>query len=188
MSRSSIGILKDLETSYLRLDTEKRQEFFYEIRSRYNASKASMQWKQYGTAWIQRTADLIFLNRTCFNGLFRVNSQGEFNVPFGRYKNPRIVNPEVLRSDSTLLENTSIHLGDFSDSARYVDASTFVYFDPPYRPLNRTSSFTSYSRDGFGDDDQRRLAGFFRTLDAEGARLMPEQLRPEERRSGRPFL
>ncbi|MDN7025110.1 DNA adenine methylase [Methanoculleus sp. FWC-SCC1] len=167
-----IEVLRDTETAYLELDTKKRQEFFYTVRTRYNGSKASIRWDRYGKPWIQRAADLIFLNRTCFNGLFRVNSEGGFNVPFGRYKNPQILNQEVLRSDSVLLENTSIHLGDFADSARYVDANTFVYFDPPYRPLNRTSRFTSYSKDGFGDDDQRRLAKYFHELDARGAQLM----------------
>jgi len=167
-----IEILKDTESSYLNLNPAKRQELFYETRDRFNESKTSIQWQKYNKAWIQRAADLIFLNKTCFNGLFRVNSKGGFNVPFGRYKNPRILHKEVLESDSILLENTSIHLGDFSTSAQYVDESTFVYFDPPYRPLNQTSSFTSYSRDGFGDDDQRRLAEFFHALDSKGARLM----------------
>ncbi|MDD3932484.1 MAG: DNA adenine methylase [Methanoculleus sp.] len=167
-----IEILKDIETAYLKLNPEKRQELFYEIRNKFNEFKTSIQWQKYSRTWIQRAADLIFLNKTCFNGLFRVNSKGEFNVPFGRYKNPKILHKEVLQSDSALLENTSIHLGDFSKCAQYVDGSTFVYLDPPYRPLNQTSSFTSYSKDGFGDDDQRRLAEFFHTLDSQGARLM----------------
>ncbi len=167
-----IDILQDVETTYLSLDPKKRKEFFYETRNRYNELKRSIQWHRYGKAWVLRAADLIFLNRTCFNGLFRVNSKGEFNVPFGRYKNPKILHEEVLRSDSTLLENTSIHQGDFSDCAQYVDENTFVYFDPPYRPLNQTSSFTSYSKDGFGDDDQKRLAELFHRLDSKGAKLM----------------
>ncbi len=167
-----IELLKDMETAYLKLDPDKRQELFYEVRNKFNEFKASIQWQRYSRAWVQRAADLIFLNKTCFNGLFRVNSKGEFNVPFGRYKNPKILHKEVLQSDSVLLENTNIHLGDFSTCAQYVDESTFVYFDPPYRPLNQTSSFTSYSKDGFGDDDQRRLAEFFHTLDSRGAKLM----------------
>ena len=96
----------------------------------------------------------------------------EFNVPLGRYKNPQIVHEEILRNDSVLLENTTIHQGDFSDCVRWVDEETFVYFDPPYRPLNQTSRFTSYSKDGFEDDDQRRLAELFRRLDSKGAKLM----------------
>jgi len=167
-----IEILRDVETTYLSLEPEKKEKFFYETRNRYNELKRSIQWYKYDKTWIQRAADLIFLNRTCFNGLYRVNSKGEFNVPFGRYKNPKILNEEVLRSDSALLENTSIHPGDFSECAQHVDEYTFVYFDPPYRPLNKTSGFTSYSREGFDDDDQRRLADLFQRLDSKGARLM----------------
>jgi DNA adenine methylase len=167
-----IEVLRDMETAYLNLDAEKREEFYYTVRREYNKERSSIQLNNYSKAWVQRAADLIFLNRTCFNGLFRVNSKGEFNVPFGRYKNPTILHEEVLRSDSLILENTTIHQGDFSDCARWVDEETFVYFDPPYRPLNQTSSFTSYSKDGFGDDDQRRLAEAFRRLDSRGAKLM----------------
>ncbi len=174
-----IEILKDMETAYLKLDPDKRQELFYEVRNKFNEFKTSIQWQKYSKSWIQRAADLIFLNKTCFNGLFRVNSKGEFNVPFGRYKNPKILHKEVLQSDSVLLENTNIHLGDFSTCAEYVDGGTFVYFDPPYRPLNQTSSFTSYSKDGFGDDDQRRLAEFFHTLDSKGAKLMMSNSDPK---------
>jgi DNA adenine methylase len=167
-----IAILRDVEVEYLSLDSEGRKECFYRIRNRYNEAKHSIRWDTYSKDWILRAANLIFLNRTCFNGLFRVNSKGEFNVPFGRYKNPTILHEEVLRNDSLILENTTIHQGDFSDCARWVDEETFVYFDPPYRPLNQTSSFTSYSKDGFGDDDQRRLAEAFRRLDSRGAKLM----------------
>ncbi len=167
-----IEVLRDMETTYLNLDAEKREEFYYTVRREYNEERSSIQLNNYSKAWVQRAADLIFLNRTCFNGLFRVNSEGSFNVPAGRYRNPKILHEELLRSDSELLENTGIHHGDFSSCAPFVDEKTFVYFDPPYRPLNRSSSFTSYSKGGFGDDEQRRLAAFFRDLDARGAMLM----------------
>jgi len=167
-----IEVLRDMETTYLNLDAEKREEFYYTVRREYNEERSSIQLNNYSKAWVQRAADLIFLNRTCFNGLFRVNSEGSFNVPAGRYRNPKILHEELLRSDSELLENTGIHHGDFSSSAPFVDEETFVYFDPPYRPLNRSSSFTSYSKGGFGDDEQRRLAAFYRDLDARGAMLM----------------
>ncbi len=167
-----IDTLQNMEVEYLSLAPEERKAFYYEIRSRYNEAKRSIRWDRYSREWTLRAANLIFLNKTCFNGLFRVNSKGEFNVPFGRYKNPRILHEEVLRSDSHILENTTIHQGDFSDCSRWVDEETFVYFDPPYRPLNQTSRFTSYSRDRFGDDDQRRLAELFRRLDSKGAKLM----------------
>ncbi|MGB4279741.1 MAG: DNA adenine methylase [Methanoculleus sp.] len=167
-----IEVLRDMETTYLNLDAKKREEFYYTVRREYNKERSSIQLNNYSKAWVQRAADLIFLNRTCFNGLFRVNSEGSFNVPAGRYRNPKILHEELLRSDSELLENTGIHHGDFSSSAPFVDEETFVYFDPPYRPLNRSSSFTSYSKGGFGDDEQRRLAAFYRDLDARGAMLM----------------
>ena len=167
-----IEVLRDMETTYLNLDAEKREEFYYTVRREYNEERSSIQLNNYSKAWVQRAADLIFLNRTCFNGLFRVNSEGSFNVPAGRYRNPKILHEELLRSDSELLENTGIHHGDFSSCAPFVDEETFVYFDPPYRPLNRSSSFTSYSKGGFGDDEQRRLAAFYRDLDARGAMLM----------------
>ena len=167
-----IEVLRDMETAYLNLDAEKREEFYYTVRREYNKERSSIQLNNYSKAWVQRAADLIFLNRTCFNGLFRVNSEGSFNVPAGRYRNPKILHEELLRSDSELLENTGIHHGDFSSCAPFVDEKTFVYFDPPYRPLNRSSSFTSYSKGGFGDDEQRRLAAFFRDLDVRGAMLM----------------
>lgn len=167
-----INILQNVETRYLNLDTTERKEFFYKVRRRYNEMRHSIRQDKYDEVWASRTAALIFLNKTCFNGLFRVNSKGEFNVPFGRYKNPKILRDSVLRDDSILLENTTIHLGDFSDCTQWVDEETFVYFDPPYRPLSRTSNFTSYSKDRFGDDDQRRLAEIFRKLDSRGAKLM----------------
>ena len=167
-----IEVLRDMETAYLNLDAEKREEFYYTVRREYNKERSTIQLNNYSKAWIQRAADLIFLNKTCFNGLFRVNSEGSLSVPAGRYRNPKILHEELLRSDSELLENTGIHHGDFSSSAPFVDEETFVYFDPPYRPLNRSSSFTSYSKGGFGDDEQRRLAAFFRDMDARGAMLM----------------
>ena len=117
-------------------------------------------------------AQIIFLNRTCYNGLFRVNRKGEFNVPFGRYKNPEILNEDNLKDVSTLLKTTKIILGDFTQCRKFVDKNTFVYFDPPYRPLNETSSFTSYSKNGFFEDDQMRLVEFFKELDGKGAKIM----------------
>jgi DNA adenine methylase len=101
-----------------------------------------------------------------------MNRKGEFNVPFGRYKNPRILNKDNLIEVAALLKNTSVIQGDFSGCKKSVDDTTFVYLDPPYRPLNDTSSFTSYSKDGFSDTDQRRLAEFFRELDKRGAKIM----------------
>ena len=121
---------------------------------------------------MEHAARMIFLNRTCYNGLFRVNRNGAFNVPFGRYKKPAILNRDNVNGVATLLKNTRILSGDFTQCRKFVDKHTFVYFDPPYRPLNQTSSFTSYSKNGFSERDQVRLVEFFRELDEKGAKIM----------------
>jgi DNA adenine methylase len=121
---------------------------------------------------VERAARTLFLNRTCYNGLYRVNQQGYFNVPFGRYKNPQIVDEGNLRAVSEALQNVVLHSTDFAQCLKWACPGALVYLDPPYDPLSATSSFTSYTADDFGDDDQRRLAGLFRQLDAVGCRLM----------------
>ncbi len=140
--------------------------------SDFNNDKDTIDFQNYHSSWIQRTAELIFLNRTCFNGLFRVNSRGGFNVPFGSYKNPRILDETTLSAASAVLQNTEISIGDFTTCEKFVDRNTFVYLDPPYRPLNRTSKFTGYSKGGFSDSDQVRLAEFFKAIDRRGAKVM----------------
>jgi DNA adenine methylase len=121
---------------------------------------------------VQRGARLIFLNRTCFNGLWRVNASGKFNVPFGRYTNPRILDPDALRSASRALQGVDLRVGDFADVTRSLGAGDFVYFDPPYVPLSRTAAFTAYGKDGFTEADQTRLAEELRSLHARGAQAM----------------
>ncbi len=167
-----IDNLRDIEKDFFSKDDSGRKEFYYNLRDEFNRQKSAINFHQFEKAWINRAAYLIFLNKTCFNGLYRVNNQGEFNVPFGKYKNPKILNTDLLRLDSEILQNTTIHLGDFTDSYRYVSDDSFVYFDPPYRPLNKTSSFTQYSRNGFNDSEQERLASFFEQCDRKHAKLM----------------
>jgi DNA adenine methylase len=167
-----IAELETLQSDYLSKGEEKREEFFYEIRDAFNRNLPQINFRKYSSAWIERTAQIIFLNRTCYNGLFRVNRRGEFNVPFGRYRNPDILDEDNLSDVAALLKTTKILCGDFTRCRKYVDKHTFVYFDPPYRPLNKTSSFTSYSKGGFSDSDQVRLVDFFRELDAKGAKIM----------------
>ena len=111
------------------------------------------------------TALLIFLNKTCYNGLYRVNRKNEFNVPFGRYKNPRICDSETILTDSTLLQKVTILNIDFEETLKYTEPDTFFYFDPPYKPISKTSSFTSYASCAFDDSEQERLARFCRKLD-----------------------
>lgn len=167
-----IDNLGDIEKDFFSKDDSGRKEFYYNLRDEFNRQKSAINFRQFEKAWINRAAYLIFLNKTCFNGLYRVNNQGEFNVPFGKYKNPKILNTDLLRLDSETLQNTTIHLGDFTDSYRYVSDDSFVYFDPPYRPLNETSSFTQYSKNGFNDSEQERLASFFEQCDRKHAKLM----------------
>jgi len=167
-----ISELETLESNYLSKDKEEREKLFYEIRDAFNEKLPEINSKSSNNDLVERTAQIIFLNRTCFNGLFRVNRKGEFNVPFGRYKSPDILNEDNLKDVATLLKTTTILLGDFTQCRKFVDKHTFVYFDPPYRPLNQTSSFTSYSKNGFYDTDQVRLVEFFKELDAKGAKIM----------------
>jgi DNA adenine methylase len=180
-----ISELETLESNYLSKNENKREKFYYEVRDNFNQNLTEIDFKKYNSAWIERTAHIIFLNRTCYNGLFRVNRKGEFNVPFGWYKNPDILNEDNLKDVATLLKTTKILLGDFTQCGKFVDKHTFVYFDPPYRPLNQTSSFTSYSKNGFSETDHFRLVEFFKELDAKGAKVMlsnsdPKNENPED--------
>ena len=141
---------------------EVSKEYFLEIRNIDRTEKYAE------LSSIERASRFIYLNRTCFNGMYRVNSQGQFNVPFGNYKNPRIVDAENLINCSKLLKNTEIYCADFSEILNKVQKGDFVYFDPPYVPLNETSSFTSYTKDGFDLDMQFKLD----ELDSKGVMFM----------------
>ncbi len=121
---------------------------------------------------VERGARLIFLNHTCFNGLWRVNSKGKFNVPFGRYTNPRILDEAGLRAASALLQRARIVKSDFAAVTRELSAGDFVYLDPPYVPLSKTASFTAYASDGFGPEDQSRLRAQLVELKARGVFVM----------------
>jgi DNA adenine methylase len=120
----------------------------------------------------ERAARTLFLNRTCYNGLYRVNRQGHFNVPFGRYKNPRIVHEQNLRAVSEALQNTDLHSDDFGCCQEWAAGGDLVYLDPPYDPLSATASFTSYTSTAFDESEQHRLADLFRRLDATGCLIM----------------
>ncbi len=155
--------LTKLKILYEQRDHEGQKILFYEVRHRYNETASLIDHNQFGDSWITRAAQLIFLNRTCFNGLYRVNASGLFNVPFGGYRNPKICDSDNIRDASAVLANTVILNGDFTLCEPYINANTLVYFDPPYRPLSKTSSFTSYSS-CFDDKSQYRLAAFYRSL------------------------
>ena len=162
-----ISLLGEMERDYLAEDTEARKKAYYGIRKAFNLRKAGD-----GKVDLEEASQFIFLNKTCFNGLYRVNKSGHFNVPFGDYKNPTICDAENLTTASILLKKVEILHGDFRKASSYADSETLVYFDPPYRPLSATSSFTSYSKQDFTDEDQTALADFYRQMHDRGALLM----------------
>ena len=143
--------LNRLQNEYLPLNEVDRKEYFLVQRERFN---------ERDTSEVETAALFIFLNRTCFNGLYRVNSKGKFNVPHGRYANPKICDEETLRADSAVLQRVEILCGDFAQTGKYAHDNVLFYFDPPYRPLTDTSAFTSYAKEGFDDAEQIRLRDF----------------------------
>lgn len=159
--------LKVFENEFLVKDKEDRKIYYYEKREQFNNLKLENNSEE-----VKRAALMIFLNRTCFNGLYRVNKKGLFNVPMGDYKNPKICDEENLINISKKLKNVDIIYGDYKKSYDFIDKNTFVYFDPPYRPLNQTSSFTSYTEYTFGDKEQIELSEYFKLLNEKGAKLL----------------
>ena len=164
--------LKIMEEQYLPLNDEERKLYFYDVRKSFNDDLENFNFELIDKKSIERAAQFIFLNRTCFNGLFRVNKRGEFNVPMGAYKNPQICNPDNLRGVHRLLQRVEIHLGDYTQSNMWIDNETFVYFDPPYRPLSSSSSFNSYTKYDFTDTQQIELSQFFSEMNEREAKLM----------------
>ncbi len=156
--------LQDIQDAYNALQTEEaRKEFFLAVRDRYNE-------KNLGP--IENTTKFFFLNRTCFNGLYRVNKKGLFNVPFGKYTNPQICDPLTIRKDSELLQRVEIMTGDFEETFQYAHGNTLFYFDPPYRPLSDTSSFNDYTKEAFNDDAQIRLKEYCDRIHEAGYKFM----------------
>lgn len=164
--------LHAIEKKYLALDKTARQLFFYDQRTLFNQQAGITPAIKNGKKRIARAAQLIFLNRTCYNGLFRVNAKGAFNTPAGDYKNPCICDPVQLAAVATLLARATIRQADFKKGLKTVKPGSFVYLDPPYRPLSKTASFTGYSKGVFEDKQQAQLAAVYRQLDDKGALLM----------------
>lgn len=156
--------LSPMEEIFHLLDSQARRAYYNAQRTRFNRRMAAGH-----PLGVEDAALLIFLNRTCFNGLYRVNRRGLFNVPMGAYRNPMICDGDNLRACSALLQGVEIVCGDYQACAPFVDEHTFVYFDPPYRPLSPTSSFTAYTSQSFNDGDQEALARFARELAGRGA-------------------
>lgn len=158
--------LKNIEQHYLSLNEENRKKCFYKVREQYNQPQLrEFDLTSITPNHIQRAAQTIFLNKTCYNGLYRLNKKGEFNVPFGKYKNPKIERRQVLLNASQALQNAEILCGDFDSIRSTIVAPAFIYYDPPYRPLNKTSSFNAYSNKAFTDVEQKRLRDFMNEID-----------------------
>lgn len=162
-SEKLIGELKKIEIEYRELDLEKQKEYFYKIRKLYNENNISD---------LTRAVYLIFLNKTGFNGMYRENSSGGFNIPFGDQPNPTICDENNIIAVSKLLQNTIITSESFEIAVSKCKKGDFVYFDPPYHPINKTSSFTSYSKNSFNQDDQEKLCNVFKKLDKKGCFVM----------------
>lgn len=160
-----VSILTDFlyqhQQAYSTLDKKKRAAYFYEQRSKYNLNSEAVDYKQYSESWIPRAAQLIFLNKTCFNGLYRVNAKGDFNTPAGDYVNPTICDEYNLLAAARVLKIATIKRAGFMQVKKDLKRNSFVYFDPPYRPLTKTASFTAYSKHAFGDNEQKELSTLF---------------------------
>lgn len=160
--------LHSIQEKYLSLNNKKRKEYYYKRREEFNFLKIDANKKTN----LKKAILFLFLNKTCFNGLFRVNRQGFFNVPIGTYKNPLIYNEESLKNISKLLQKVTIKCDDFKDCIRSIDKNTFVYIDPPYRPLSKTASFTSYAQTEFNDKEQLTLGEFVDEITLKGAKVI----------------
>lgn len=163
-----INILKLYQSEYIPLDTEKRKFYYTEKRKRFNELKIKKNKKEN----IEKAALMIFLNKTCFNGLYRVNKNGYFNVPMGSYKNPLICDENNLRAVSEKLQKVTIICGDYTKLINLINENTFVYFDPPYRPLTNTANFTSYTENLFDDKKQIELSNFINEIHKKGAKIL----------------
>lgn len=176
---SLIKKLQEMQLLFLPMDENGRKFYYYSIRDKFNNTELNVE-----TA-VDKAAYFIFLNKTCFNGLYRVNRKGQFNVPMGAYKNPTICDEDNLQCISEALQNVTIVCGDYTLSKRFIDNETFVYIDPPYRPISETSSFTSYNSDAFDDNEQIRLSRFIDEINSTGAKIVlsnsdPKNINPND--------
>lgn len=197
-----LELLSDWQNEYQNSSPEKRKEIFYTKRERFNKLISGVPTASGGQAFrgsadapfketrqaafpptlrapsilnadlLEKAALMIYLNKTCFNGLYRVNAKGLFNVPSGVYKNPGICQKENLIAVSKALQNVTILTGDYKQTKNFIDSNTFVYIDPPYRPLTQSASFTSYSKEGFDDSKQIELGNFVSEIHQNGAKIL----------------
>lgn len=170
-----IETLLCLQNDFIPLDADKRKAYYMQKRNRFNDLKTNGN----DNINIEKAALMIFLNKTCFNGLFRVNKKGLFNVPMGAYKNPMICDENNLRAVSEKIQSVTIVCGDYKESADFIDNTTFVYFDPPYRPITDTASFTAYTESSFNDEKQIELARFVDYISKKGAKIVVSNSDPK---------
>lgn len=168
-----VKILFNMQMEFISLTINDRKNYYLQKRERFNFLKVN------DNEAIEKAALMIFLNKTCFNGLFRVNKKGLFNVPMGAYKNPLICDKENIYVVSEKLKNVNIVCEDYKKSVDFIDEYTFVYIDPPYRPLTDTSNFTAYTTDLFNDEKQKELANFIHTIHQKGAKVLVSNSDPK---------
>lgn len=166
-----IAELAHVQDEYIPLGAEDRKAYYMEKRVLFNTKQTSP---------VETAKLFIFLNRTCFNGLYRVNSKGDFNVPHGKYANPRICDAGNLRACSAVLQRVEILCGDFAETGRYAGPDTLFYFDPPYKPITETSAFTSYAKEGFDDAEQIRLRDFCEQISRDKALFVASNSDPKD--------
>lgn len=161
-------IKTDLESLITSLKKHKNEEaYYYQVRNVDRNREEFCNWSN-----VEKASRHIFMNHVCFNGLFRVNSSGYFNVPFGDYKNPTLCDENNLRAVHDSLQNVDLYVSSFEKVLELAEKDDFVYFDPPYVPLSETANFTSYTKENFGPDDQKKLFQVFRQLDAKGCKII----------------
>lgn len=179
-----IDLLAELQEKYWSSSLEENKALYLEKRERFNSLKVNGNKKEN----LEKGALFIFLNKTCFNGLFRVNSKGLFNVPFNSAKKPLLCDEENLKACSRLLKKVKMSVGNYSQCKDFIDSKTFVYLDPPYRPLTETAAFTSYNENGFGDKEQIELAKFIESISRRKALVVTSNSDPKNVREDDNFF
>ena len=168
-----IELLADMQDRFWEMDIDERKEYYYSKRNRFN------ELIKQSVSTVEKAALFIFINKTCYNGLYRVNSKGFYNVPMGVYKKPLICDAKNIRLISGLIQGIRVQCGDYSECADFINDNTFVYIDPPYRPLSNTSSFTSYDKTEFGDEQQIQLGHFIEKISQKGAKIVASNSDPK---------
>lgn len=174
-----LDFLYRYQRDYLKLTKAQRQNYFYTQRENYNLQRFNINYNNYSESWFPRAAQFIFLNKTCFNGLYRVNQKGEFNTPAGEYENPTICDEYNLNLVNKVLELADIRVSDFKGFTKNIKSDSFIYFDPPYRPISKTANFQSYNDKGFSEYDQLVLSHLYKKLDQQKEMVMMSNSDPK---------